>query len=45
MKSDEVQKYVVAIQKELSELKEFDAMLHSEVVQQINAAKKETGNG
>ena len=45
MKSDDVQKYVVAIQKELSELKEFDAMLHSEVVQQINAAKKETGNG
>lgn len=45
VKSDEVQQYVVAIQKELSELKEFDAMLHSEVVQQINAAKKETGNG
>lgn len=45
MKPDEVQQYVVAIQKDLSELKEFDAMLHSEVVQQINAAKKETGNG
>lgn len=45
VKPDEVQQYVVAIQKELSELKEFDAMLHSEVVQQINAAKKETGNG
>lgn len=45
MNPDDLPRFVVSIQTELSELKEFDAMLHSEVVQQINAAKKETGNG
>ena len=40
-----VQKYVTANQVELAELKEFDQMMHDDLIAEINAAKKEMRNG